>query len=90
MLRLSALKGLCTALGNCSRQSAVMCTGPEMRLPWKLQRMLGTDEIRNMLQAVVWVYFSAEVRDKMVKQYCTGCVWLFDTSNQLVSLMRRD
>lgn len=62
---------------------AVMCTGPEVRLLWKLQVMLGSDELRNTLQAVAWVYLSAEVRHKTVKQYCTGYKWLFDRCNQL-------
>ena len=49
---------------------------------WKLQVMLSADEIRNALQAVVWMYLSAEVRHKMVKQYCTGYEWRFDSSNR--------
>ena len=53
-----------------------------MRLLWKLQVMLSADEIRNALQAVVWMYLSAEVRHKMVKQYCAGYEWRFDSSNR--------
>lgn len=60
-----------------------MCAGSEVRLLWKLQVMLSADEIRNMLQAVVWLYLSVEVGHKMVKQYFTAYKWCFDSSNQL-------
>lgn len=39
--------------------------------------MLSADDIRNMLAAVVWMYLIAEVRYTTVKQYCTGCEWLW-------------
>lgn len=47
-----------------------------MRFLCKLWVMLSAEEIRNMLEAVVWMYLIAEVRYTMVRQYCTGCEWL--------------
>lgn len=43
---------------------------------WKLWVMLGADEMRNMLKAVVWLYLIAKVRYTTVKQFCTGYEWL--------------
>lgn len=39
-----------------------------MRFLCKLWVMLSAEEIRNMLEAVVWMYLIAEVRYTMVRQ----------------------
>lgn len=57
-----------------------------MRFLCKLWVMLSAEEIRNMLEAVVWMYLIAEVRYTMVRQYCTGCEWLWcDTGERMHS-----
>lgn len=45
--------------------------------------MLSANEIRNTLQAVVWMYLSAEVRRKRVNRYCIGYERHVNSSHQL-------
>lgn len=56
-----------------------------MRFLCKLWVMLSAEEIKNMLEAVVWMYLMAEVRYMTVRQYCTAYEWLrCDTGKECI------